>query len=108
MQVKGTIKRVNAEQQVSDKFKKRTVHIETEGEYPQTIEVQFTQDKTSLLDGFSEGQSITIDINLRGREWTGNDGVLKVFNTIEGWRISSDGEAPQPSISEEINDDLPF
>ena len=108
MQVKGTIKRVNAEQQVSDKFKKRTVHIETKGEYPQTIEVQFTQDQTSLLDGFAEGQSVTIDINLRGREWTGNDGVLKVFNTIEGWRISSDGEAPQPSISEEINDEDPF
>jgi hypothetical protein len=107
MQVKGTIKRINAEQQVSDKFKKRTVHIETEAEYPQTIELQFTQDKTSLLDGFVDGQSVTIDINLRGREWTGNDGVLKVFNTIEGWRIASDSEAPAPT-REEVEDDLPF
>jgi hypothetical protein len=108
MQVQGTIKRVNAEQVVSDKFRKRTAHIEVkEGEYSQVLEIQFTQDKCDLLNTVAVGQAVSIDINLRGREWTGNDGVLKVFNTIEGWRIAVTSEA-QPPISDGINDDLPF
>ena len=109
MEVKGTIKRINAEQVVNDKFRKRTVHIETKEQYPQVIEVQFNQDKCDLLNTVAEGQEVTIAINLRGREWTGNDGVLKVFNTVEGWRIAVDSQAQaEPQNSNDIIDDLPF
>jgi hypothetical protein len=33
---------------------------------------------------------ISVSINLKGRLWTGNDGVEKSFNTFEGWQIESD------------------
>jgi hypothetical protein len=108
MQVQGTIKRVNAEQVVSDKFRKRTAHIEVkDGEYSQVLEIQFTQDKCDLLNTVAVGQLVTVDINLRGREWTGNDGVLKVFNTLEGWRVTSEA-APTTAAPIDEADDLPF
>jgi hypothetical protein len=108
MQVQGTIKRVNAEQVVSDKFRKRTAHIEVkDGEYSQVLEIQFTQDKCDLLNAVAVGQLVTVDINLRGREWTGNDGVLKVFNTLEGWKVTSEA-APTAASPIDEADDLPF
>lgn len=90
MTIKATIKRIKETVQVSDRFKKRIIHVETVEQYPQTLEIQLTQDKTSLVDSFAEGQTVDISLNLRGREWDPNDGSeMKVFNTIEAWRISA-------------------
>lgn len=88
MYVTGTITRIKDTQQVSDSFRKREVHINTTDEqYPQDLSIEFAQDKCDLLDGFAEGQEVTISINLRGREWTSPQGEVKVFNTIQGWKI---------------------
>ncbi len=95
MQIKGTVKRVLKTQQVSATFSKREIHVEIpDGQYPQTVSVEFTQDKTSLLDSVAVGQSVTIDINLRGREWTDpKTQEVRVFNTLQGWRIAAEGAA---------------
>jgi hypothetical protein len=111
MQIKGTVKRVLETQQVSDKFSKREIHVELpDGQYPQTVSVEFTQDKTALLDSVAAGQEVTIDINLRGREWTSPQGETKVFNTLQGWRIAAEGAAApqQPNATPEPDNDLPF
>ena len=105
MQIEGKIKLVNATQVVSDKFSKRTLVVVTSDTYPQEIEIQFTQDKCSLLDGLSVGAEVTIGVNLRGRMWTNPQGEDKYFNTIEGWKIDKVGfqqSAPsvQPSVEE--------
>lgn len=111
MQIEGKIKLVNATQVVSDKFSKRTLVVVTSDTYPQEIEVQFTQDKCSLLDGLSVGAEVTIGVNLRGRMWTNPQGEDKYFNTIEGWKIDKVGiqqSAPSVQPSIEVADDLPF
>lgn len=88
MYITGNITRILGTQQVSDSFQKREVHIKTTDEqYPQDLCIEFHQDKTALLDSFSAGQDVTIGINLRGREWTAQDGNIRVFNTIAGWKI---------------------
>jgi hypothetical protein len=80
--------------------------------YPQEIEIQFTQDKCSLLDGIRTGQEVTIGVNLRGRMWTNPQGEDKYFNTIEGWKIDAPGQAPAPLTQtppiDEVDDLLPF
>jgi hypothetical protein len=109
MEVSGKVKLVNATQVVSDKFSKRTLVVVTSDQYPQEIEIQFTQDKCSLLDGIRPGQDVTIGVNLRGRMWTNPQGEEKYFNTIEGWKIDALGQAPltqTPPI--ELENDLPF
>lgn len=120
MEVSGIIKLIREEQQVSSTFKKREVILTTEEQYPQHLSIDFVQDKTDLLNAFSEGQKVTIKINLRGREWTSPQGELKYFNTLQGWQIIANASEqtpqqvpPQPAEPDPLSDsndedDLPF
>ena len=90
MEVKGRVTQVSEVQVISDKFKKRTIWIETEGDYPQTIEFQAANDKCDILDDLEIGDYITVHFNLRGREWTNKEGVVKVFNTLDLWKIDKE------------------
>jgi hypothetical protein len=83
METKGTIKTIMQTQQVSDKFKKREFVVTTEGQYPQDVLFQVTQDKCNVLDSFKQGQSVTVAFNLKGRESNG-----KYYNTLEAWKIN--------------------
>src|SRR6218665_4161739 len=87
MEVQGTIKAINPEQQVSPSFKKREVVITTDEQYPQHILIEFTQDRTDLLNQHNIGDTVKVSINLRGREWTNPQGETRYFNSIQGWRI---------------------
>ena len=106
--VTGNIKVINDTVQVSEKFSKREIVITDNSMYPQDIMFQFTQDKCSVLDGYSIGQDVEISFNLRGREWTSPQGEVKYFNTLEGWRIESvTVDAPSEAPSK-VESDLPF
>jgi len=126
MEVSGKIKVINAAQQVSATFKKRELVVTTEEQYPQTIMIEFTQDKCDLLDSYRVGEPVKVSINLRGREWVNPQGETKYFNSIQGWRIerlqaeapagapqmppmpASEAFEPATNFKEEEHDDLPF
>ena len=124
MEVTGKIKVLGVEQQISTSFKKRELVITTEEQYPQSIMIEFVQDKTDLLNNCSVGDTVKVSINLGGREWVNPQGETKYFNSIKGWRIEKLGsDAPQPqtppmppaaafepasNFTEEEHDDLPF
>ena len=111
MEISGTLKMIGSTSVVSDNFKKRDIVVTTNEKYPQSILIQFTQDKCEMLDKYKVGEIVSVSINLRGREWTNpKDGEIKYFNTIEGWKIGYAGEhadAIQGAKHEENNfDDL--
>ncbi|MEC9108435.1 MAG: DUF3127 domain-containing protein [Bacteroidota bacterium] len=124
MEVQGKIKLVGDIQEITDSFSKRELVIVTQEQYPQTLCVEFVQDKMSLLDDFQEGQEVKIGINLRGREWKNPEGKIKYFTSLQGWRIENlQNEVPnndQPGLdslspfepADDVNkedlDDLPF
>jgi translation initiation factor IF-3 len=125
MEVTGRIKLIDQTKEVgSSGFKKRDIVITTDEQYPQHISVQFVQDKCELLNNFQIGEVVKVDINLRGREWTNQQGETVYFNTIQGWRISKiqaetnntaspampnpEVFQPAPSINNNEPDDLPF
>lgn len=126
MEVSGKIKVISAEQQVSPTFRKKELVVTTDEQYPQSIMIEFVQDKSDLLNNFSVGQDVKVSINLGGREWVNPQGETKYFNSIKGWRIEKVGEAVAPStqvtptmpaaavfppatnLNEEEPDDLPF
>ncbi|MBT4708678.1 MAG: DUF3127 domain-containing protein [Flavobacteriaceae bacterium] len=125
MDISGKIKLINeAKEYGSNSFRKREVVITTEEQYPQDLLIEFVQDKCEILNSFQVGQSVKIDINLRGREWESPQGEIKYFNSIQGWRIeklfSEDentdippvppAEAFQPAdeLNQDEPDDLPF
>ncbi|MDE0790959.1 MAG: DUF3127 domain-containing protein [Flavobacteriales bacterium] len=99
MELSGTIYRLSEAQDISEKFRKREVVIKTDDQYPQTIPVEFVQDRIDLLNSYSEGQQVTISINIRGREWTSPKGEVKFFVSVQGWRIQplQQGSAAAPA-----------
>ncbi|WP_329805441.1 DUF3127 domain-containing protein [Flavobacterium facile] len=88
MEVVAKIVRIKDTQEVGQKnFKIRNVHVTTEEQYPQTLEIQFVQDKTAELDNYKAGDKVRISVNLKGKEVTKENGDIAVYNTIGGWKI---------------------
>ena len=125
MEVQGSIKVIGEVQEISATFKKRELVVSTDEQYPQTLSIEFIQDKTDLLNKFEIGQNVKVGINLRGREWENpQTKEIKYFNSIQGWRIellensnSDDDLPPLDNLSpfepasetdDEDLDDLPF
>jgi len=122
-QVDGKLHKVFDTEQKSEKFRAREFVIEiVDGQYPQMIKFQLTQDKCELADDHNEGDEITVHFNLRGREW--ND---RFFTNLDAWRIesaadskpaaskpaaagaASDADYPELSSTRDgFSDDIPF
>jgi hypothetical protein len=94
MEIKGTIKVIRDIQQVSANFQKREFVIETDEQYPQTICLELHGDKVDIIDAYAIGESVTVSINLRGREWINPQGEAKYFNTIVAWRVQRENSQP--------------
>ena len=117
MELQGTVKKIGETQTFASGFQKAELVILTEEQYPQPIQIDFLSDKIDLLNNVSEGESVKIGVNIRGREWTNPQGEVKYFNSITGWRIekvsgeNTNTEAPQPNTFEKpapITNDNPF
>ena len=123
MKLEGQLKKKFETQNITSSFQKREFVITTQEQYPQDILLELTQDKVVLLDKYNEGDLISVDINVRGREWINPEGVARYFNTIQAWRIENlanaapqsfggnDGFVPAPPVDTFSNgddDDLPF
>lgn len=87
MEVIGVIKVIGDVQEVSASYKKRELVVSTSEQYPQTIAIEFAQDKTALLDFYNIGDDVKVSINLGGREWINPAGETKYFNSVKGWKI---------------------
>lgn len=84
----GVIKKINATQVVSEKFKKREVWVtDNAPHYPQVICFEAIQDQVDILDAVKEGDEVTVGFNLKGREHTNTQGVTKVYNTLQCWKV---------------------
>ncbi len=115
----GKVKLVQDAKVISDKFTVREFVVTVEdGKYPQDIALQVVNDKVSLLDSLQEGQEVTVNFDIRGREYNG-----RYFNNLQAWKIDSgeaaaapaapagDDRPPIPDDSEapgEFDDDIPF
>lgn len=114
-QITGKLKVKGESRQVSDSFTVREfVLTDDSTQYPQHIQFQLCQDKTSLLNGFVEGQELTVSFNLRGREWSNPQGEVKYFNTLDAWRVTKKESATATTANNEVmvddgqDDSLPF
>ncbi|MBL6648330.1 MAG: DUF3127 domain-containing protein [Flavobacteriaceae bacterium] len=124
MDITGKIKLINETKEYgSNGFRKRELVVTTEEQYPQDLLVEFVQDKCDILNSYNVGDSVKVDINLRGREWQSPQGEIKYFNSIQGWRIEKLSLESNPNIppvppaeafepADDVNDnepdDLPF
>lgn len=109
---KGKVKLIGNTERISDSFQKRRLILETKEEYPQTVEIEFTQDRVVKLDRIKSGEEIEVSWFLKGREWTNpKDGQVKYFNTLNGWEVYTKLDQAKNIIDKAIpedDDDLPF
>ncbi len=91
MEVQGKIVKIGkVETFGSNGFKKAELWLEVpDGEYPQTLNLEVLKDKANEIQSLQVGTEIKAHINLRGRKWTGSDGVEKVFNSITLWKYEA-------------------
>ena len=126
-EIEGDIVKIFDTEKKTDTFQTREFVIKTEGQYPQFIKFQLTQDRCDIVDKYNVEQRVKVSFDLRGREWN-----EKYFTNLNAWRIdqaqvaqvqadsANEGGAPfQPieqssSTNEDSNvmaedfDDLPF
>ena len=128
MEIKGAIHLIKETELIGEKgFRKRLLVVRTEAKYKNLIPIEFTQDDVDMLDGYSEGDEVSVAINVGGTMW--ND---KYYPSINGWKISKTDDTPAPKSngagkshaeameekakkkeseivdSQEVIDDLPF
>ena len=97
------------------------VVVDDSSQYPQTLELQSTQDNADKLLKYNKvGERVDVSYNLKGKEWTSPEGKVSVFNTIEAWKVIKAepdnhtakpyNEKPQNVIAEDDDglDGLPF
>jgi len=108
----GRIKLIQEPKTFDSGFTKREMVVTVEdGRYPQEINLEFVQDKATLLDALQPGQEVTVSFDIRGREYNG-----KYFNNLQGWKVVTGGdetgttvdEGHFPTPSDFEDDDIPF
>jgi hypothetical protein len=83
----GKIKLVQDLKTFDSGFTKREMVVTVEdGKYPQEINIEFVQDKITLLDNLQVGQQVTVTFDIRGREYNG-----RYFNNLQGWKVVAAG-----------------
>ncbi len=124
-ETQGIIHKIFDTESKSDTFKTREFVIKQEGNYPQFIKFQLTQDRCDVVSQYKEGDNVKVSFDLRGREWN-----EKYFTNLNAWKIAAVAQetatAPAPEqgqpftpMTEPVNstgngamaedfDDLPF
>lgn len=123
----GKIISIGEVAKVSEKFQKLEFVVETEEQYPQKLQLQFTQDKVELMKYYKVGSIVEVNVNIKGREWSNpTTGEVKYFMTLDAWSINFKGSGDKPAAAkpmgnieanfqedairdmQEDDDDLPF
>ena len=123
--LEGKVVNVGKEENPTETMTKKCLWLELFADtgYPQVVEVEFLNDKTSIIGKYRAGDKVVVDVNLRGRVSQLRDGTERCFYSFSAWRIkghASGGstedtagstQAPRPAASttsEAEPEDLPF
>lgn len=83
-ETEGTVHKVFDTENKTDTFQAREFVIKQEGNYPQFIKFQLTQDRCDLINKYKEGDKVKVSFDLRGREWN-----ERFFTNLNAWRIEA-------------------
>tara|TARA_R110001606_G_scaffold96315_2_gene213382 strand:+ start:2115 stop:2504 length:390 start_codon:yes stop_codon:yes gene_type:complete len=125
--VTGTIVSIGETKEITQKFKKREIVIKTDAEpdkpwMSNVYGMELTQDRCDMADPFAPGERVTVEANVKGREWLNKEGQPKYFVSLDIWKISKgDGQESGPDgivenfqeeairdMTPDQGDDLPF
>ena len=104
--IKGVIFSIAAEEQVTEKFKKKECVIRVPAKDPKWddyIKVEFQQSGCDGISSFSVNDKVTVNAILKGRKWE-KDGKTSIFNTVVGLSMAQDGAASPTKEIQPQND----
>lgn len=90
-EITAKVEKVLDVQEFSSGFYKQTLVLRTDGNYPQSIPIEFMKDKTSLLQNVRTGDRVMVKFDIGGREWNG-----RYFSQITGFYLRVD-ESSSPT-----------
>lgn len=103
-ETQGIIHKIFDTQSKSDTFKTREFVIKHDGNYPQFIKFQLTQDRCDIVSQYKEGDNVKVSFDLRGREWN-----EKYFTNLNAWKMEAVVQQQVTnSISDGNNNSTPF
>ena len=107
-ELKGKVIKVYETKQVSDKFSKRELVVETADnpKYPQPIIMVATGDRIGQLDSVGLGDEVKVEFSVRGRAWQD-----KFFTELNIWKVevTAKNATPEPTHGGgSAQDDIPF
>jgi len=118
MEITGEIKVVkDLELFGENEFKKRSVVLSTDEQYPQKLIIDFLQTKAKIVESISVGDNLTISVNIKGSTWTNKMGETRYGTNLIGWKIVKNAKARTQETTGIANtftdkyvddDDLPF
>lgn len=120
LQVKGKIEQIlkpeSGVSRAGKEWNKQEFVIETEDQFPKKVCFTLFGDKTSLIEGLSNGTEVEVSFNIESREYNG-----KWFHNINAWKIDKPATdnlpEPPPAFSaadippepdDDTANDLPF
>ena len=111
IKIQGTVVRVKDVETFGSGFTKQTIVIsDTSDKCEQQFAVERMKDNIEKVASVKEGDELSVEANLQGREWTGND---KWFVSLAGWKVNSHtskGATPAPPAfdpADEVLDEEP-
>lgn len=70
-----------------NKIKKITIVVEEmQGQYPQSMAIDFLKDKTTIAETLKAWDVVNVSVNFRAQE--GTDWTGRHFNSINGWKVA--------------------
>ena len=86
--VTGTVHKILDDQVYSETFSKREFILAvTENEYTEYIKFQLVNDRRGQIANVTEGDNVTVDFNLKGRE-VERSGEVIYFTNLDAWRVT--------------------
>lgn len=118
MTITGTLHRKEEAVSINEKLTKREFilkHAENPA-YPEFLKFELVNSNCDQLDSFDLGEELSIAFNLKGREWTNNEGKVIYFNSLQAWSIQRHGAGlkteptPMPQVDDgsDKTGDVPF
>lgn len=99
MNHQGKLIYIGEELQVSPSFRVRYAVIEIDGQYPQQIKFQFSQDKGNLLNDKKLFDIVKIEFTIKGKSYISRTGETDWINTLDAWKIDIVSRNPQHTES---------
>jgi len=104
MQIAGRIHKIKDTKQVTERFRVRefVLALREDSDYPQLVLFQLIGNRCDKLNDFRVNDQVSVEFDVRGREWTSPKGEVRYFNSLDVWEIQSEGAQAFPA------DEMPF